>query len=132
MSCTVVVAPAIWPIGVTVGVSVGVAVPLLVSALSEVNCVLKELKELKTAEGCTTKVDGVIETKDGERIGVRVKQGSPVEFVVTDPKSRTLNRINQAYARLKVLDEVKKKGYQKVKEEKLPNGSIRMVVERWR
>ena len=30
------------------------------------------------------------------------------------------------------LDEVKRKGYKSVKEEKLANGSIRLVVEKWR
>jgi hypothetical protein len=59
-----------------------------------------------------------------------------VEFVVQNENSSsvkaTIDRVTQSYARLKILDEVKRRGYQTVKEEKLANGSIRLVVERWR
>ncbi|MBI5528420.1 MAG: DUF1257 domain-containing protein [Deltaproteobacteria bacterium] len=123
------------PVGVSVGVALGVSVPLLALALNELKLAVRDLRELRCADGCVVKVDGVVETGTGERIGVRLQTGKPVELVLADPKSDAaracVDKVKQAYARLKVLDEVKKKGYKKVKEEVLPDGSIRVVVQRW-
>lgn len=94
-------------------------------------------RQVENCEGQKVKVDYVIRNKAGDRIGVREnKETKKVEFVVKDENKEsvkeTLSQATQAYARLKILNEVKARGYGKVKEEKLPNGSIRLVVERWR
>lgn len=106
---------------------------LAVNDLRQAN---EKIRELENCEGQKVKVDYVIQNEVGDKIGVKATKEGNVEFVVQNDKSptvkATIDKVTQAYARLKILDEVKRKGYQKVKEEKLPNGSIRMVVERWR
>jgi len=80
-------------------------------------------------------VDYVIKNEVGEKIGVRTNQEGNVEFILqkeTTTAKATIDKATQAYARVKILDEVKRKGYQTIKEEKLANGSIRLVVEKWR
>ena len=42
------------------------------------------------------------------------------------------NRVAQRYAYSKVLDELKRKGYQIAKEEKQKDGTIKVVAQRWR
>lgn len=104
-------------------------------AVQDLRDAQKEVRELENCEGQKVQVDYVITNEVGEKIGVKMSNEGNAEFVVNNDKSptikRTLDRVTQAYARLRILDEVKRKGYQKVKEEKLPNGSIRLVVERW-
>lgn len=93
--------------------------------------------QVENCQGQKVKVDYVIRNKTGDRIGVREnKETKQVEFIARDENKasvkETVNQATQAYARLKILNEVKARGYGKVKEEKLPNGAIRLVVERWR
>ena len=93
--------------------------------------------QVENCQGQKVKVDYVIRNKAGDRIGVREnKETKQVEFIAKDENKasvkETVNQATQAYARLKILNEVKARGYGKVKEEKLPNGAIRLVVERWR
>lgn len=93
--------------------------------------------QVENCHGQKVKVDYVIRNKAGDRIGVREnKETKQVEFIAKDENKasvkETVNQATQAYARLKILNEVKARGYGKVKEEKLPNGAIRLVVERWR
>ena len=106
---------------------------LAVSDLRQAN---EKIRELENCEGQKIKVDYVIQNEVGDKIGIRANQEGNVEFVVQNDNSptvkATVDKVTQAYARLKILDEVKRKGYQQVKEEKLANGSIRLVVEKWR
>ena len=93
--------------------------------------------QVENCHGQKVKVDYVIRNKAGDRIGLREnKETKQVEFIAKDENKasvkETVNQATQAYARLKILNEVKARGYGKVKEEKLPNGAIRLVVERWR
>lgn len=122
------------------------SISLLVEGLRELNDAIQveDVREKAGAEaqvedcrGQKVKVDYVLRNKAGDRIGVREnKESKQVEFVVKDEEKasvkETINQATQAYARLKILNEVKARGYGKVKEEKLPNGAIRLVVERWR
>ena len=104
-------------------------------AVSDLRQAEEKIRELENCKGQKVKVDYVIQNEVGDKIGVTTNQEGNVEFVVQDDKSltvkATVDKVTQAYARLKILNEVKRKGYQKVKEEKLANGSIRLVVERW-
>lgn len=108
----------------------------LFDAIEELCLARKEMKELEDCHGKRVAVDYVIENQQGEKIGVRTNPAGNVEFVPQKPQSKatqeTINQLKQTCAHLKVMDEVKRQGYQKVKEEKLPNGSIRLVVQRWR
>ena len=96
----------------------------------------EKIRELENCAGQKVKVDCVIENEVGDKIGIKKNAEGKVEFVVQNENSSsvkaTIDRVTQSYARLKILDEVKRRGYQTVKEEKLANGSIRLVVERWR
>lgn len=106
---------------------------LLADALRELRVARRELRELVDARNERHAVDYVIEAEAGRRIGVREK-GDQTEFVVVgDPAAvqPTLDRVRQAYARIKVIHEVKRQGYRIAKEERLPDGSLRVVVQRW-
>lgn len=112
----------------------GMSITLLLTAVREMALAYKELREIRTANG-VEKVDGVIELPGRERVGVRVSEGKPLEIVVPENLSAgartTVNKLKQNCSRLKMLDETKRLGYSKVKEEKLKDGSIRIVVQRW-
>lgn len=122
------------------------SIQLLVDGIRELNDAIQveDVRQKTGAEaqvencrGQKVKVDYVLRNKAGDRIGVREnKETRQVEFVAKDEEKasvkETINQATQAYARLKILNEVKARGYGKVKEEKLPNGAIRLVVERWR
>ena len=77
----------------------------------------------------------VFESVLGERIRVVPGKDNTFELVPENPESKeaqaTVCRIRQAYSRLQVLDTLKKRGYKDVKEERRPDGSIRLVVQRW-
>src|SRR4051794_30953451 len=103
---------------------------------------IKENESIVDGVGQKIKADFVLENAYGDRIGVLVPKdqssggdAKPLEFIFEKPSSQTaqatLDKIRQAYAKMQVLDQLKQKGYQKVKEEKLANGSIRLVVEKW-
>ncbi len=122
------------------------SIELLVEGIAEIGTALtvEDVRRKSAAEasvencaGEKVKVDYVLKNKAGDRIGLRRNpQTQKVEFVAKEPEKasvkESINAATQAYARLKILNEVKAKGYGKVKEEKLANGSIRLVVERWR
>ncbi len=111
-------------------------VPELVArAVSELQLIRREKENLARAENCLAQADWVFETPRGRLVGVKSRAGQPAEFLAVDTTSgdipETLNRVKQAYARLKVLDEAKRNGYRQVKEERLADGSIRLVVQKW-
>jgi Protein of unknown function (DUF1257) len=114
------------------------AAALEAGAMQETITVREEEDEIVDCVGKRIPVDLVLENAQGDRIGVKASQDgrTPLEFVFRDEQSatarQTIDRIRQAYARLQVIDQLKKKGYQQVKEERLPNGSIRLVVQKWR
>lgn len=93
--------------------------------------------QVENCAGEKVKVDYILKNKAGDKIGVRKNtETQKVEFVVKDENKasvkESIQAATQAYSRIKILNEVKQRGYGKVKEEKLANGSIRLVVERWR
>lgn len=116
---------------------------LLISSVQECGFALKDLRqaqaELKNFEDCdgrSSEIDAMMTTDTGERFGVQQRADGTYHFLaqreLTPAGRKSLNRVSQAYARLRILDEVKQKGYKSVKEERLANGSIRIVVEKWR
>jgi hypothetical protein len=118
------------------------AIETLIRSVQELNLAQEDLRQLeeskrymKDCQGNKRLIDYRITNEHGDKIGVVQNKDGKVEFVTekdTATVKQTLNKVTQAYSRIKILDEVKKKGYKSVKEEKLPNGSIRIVVEKWR
>lgn len=97
----------------------------------------QEQKELRTADGRTHAVDLVVKDEQGTEVGVKVDQKTGVAtFVGHDGKDKRAtalaNRVAQRYAYSKVMDELKRKGYQIGKEEKQKDGTIKLVAQRWR
>ena len=97
----------------------------------------QEQKELRTADGRTHAVDLVVRDEEGTEVGVRVDRKTGVAtFVGHDGKDKRATalaqRVVQRYAYSKVVDELKRKGYQIGKEEKQKDGTIKLVAQRWR
>ncbi len=106
-------------------------------------------RELRVAQSELDKIDEIakdIENQRAENWKTTIRYADDVELIVSkkdkeiciepaDPKHpkalETVNKIKQVYSKIKVLNDLKKKGYDKVKEEKLPDGSIRFVVQKW-
>ena len=96
--------------------------------------ITEEEKELLNCDNEIIKVSLLIKTHEGKEIGV-IEKNDSIEFVVQDLNCAVtlsaLKKIKQRYAKHALLHELQAQGYSKVKEEKLPNGKVRMVVERW-
>lgn len=104
-------------------------------ANEDLRALAEEKRYMKNCSGEKVLIDYQITNEHGEKIGITQNQEGEVQFVVekeTKTVQETLNKVAQAYSRIKILNEVKQKGYKQVKEEKLANGSIRLVVEKWR
>lgn len=112
------------------------SIGMLLEGVRQLGLAVKELKEIQDEKNHACAVDFVLENEKGDQIGVVKTADGTVNFVVKDVKKEsvqtTMNQVKQVYSRLKILNEVKAKGYKQVKEEKLPNGSIRLVVQKWR
>ena len=77
-----------------------------------------------------SKVDLLIKTIDGRNWGDSNPDG--IEFITKDLDCAIIKSIKKIkQGKYLVLHELKHKGYEKIKEERLPNGAIRMVVEKW-
>jgi hypothetical protein len=107
----------------------------LVQACSELALATRELKRLETTTGEILEVDFVVENKHGDKIGVKQTQSGEIKLMAADAQSvtacKTIDQMRQGYARIKIMEEVKRKGYQLAKEERLADGTVRMVVQRW-
>jgi hypothetical protein len=93
-----------------------------------------ERKELDTDRG-KLKVDYVVRDQDGTEIGVKVDPRTRATTLVTEgcrDKGKALaGRIAQRYAYARVVDELKRKGYQLARQETGNDGSIKLVAARW-
>ena len=128
MSCAVSV-----PMPITAD---ALSIAMLLEGINQLGLAIKQIQEIRDKAGHACKVDFVIQNKEGDKIGVVKSQEGQVNFVLADAEKEsvksTINQVKQVYARLKVLQQVKSKGYQQVKEEKLADGTIRLVVQKWR
>ena len=122
-------------------VSQGVEIVLVVQSLAalfqaavEAGAEYRAQKKLQTADGKTHDVDYVAADASGAEVGVKVDQKTQrVTLVHSGEAGKALaGRIQQRYAYSKVLDELKRKGYQLAKEEKLVDGTVKVVLQRWR
>jgi len=92
-------------------------------------------RKLQDSKGMVHQVDHVLADENGNRLGVQVQQDGTVNLIPEKCGDKdTLQmakQLTQQYARTKVVNELKNKGYQVVKEEVQPNQSVRVVVQRW-
>jgi Protein of unknown function (DUF1257) len=127
-------------VGVVI-VSQGVEIVLVVQGLAalfqaavEAGAEYRAQKRLQTADGKTHDVDYVATDSSGAEVGVKVDQKTQrVALVHSGEAGRALaGRIQQRYAYSRVLEELKRKGYQLAKEEKQADGTVKVVLQRWR
>jgi hypothetical protein len=97
-----------------------------------------EAKRFQTDDGETHAVDLIVtDQQEGAQVGVRVDKKSGVAtFIAHDcqgQKGKALaQRVAQRWAYARVTEELRRKGYQIAKEEKQPDGSIKLVAARWK
>lgn len=112
----------------------GAGMALLLQGVQNLGLAIAQIKHLQSALG-KLEVEYVLQNDAGVQIGVRHDKDKRLELVLADPKDKKalemMEKVRQAYARCRVLDELGRKGYKKVKEEKLADGSVRLVVEKW-
>lgn len=113
-----------------------VGMMLFVQGVLQLHCALQEIKRIEDEMGQIHEVEVAFKNEAGELIGLKKASDGKMELVAQNCKSasalETMRKVKQTYARLKILNEVKARGYQSVKEEKLANGSVRIVVQKWR
>lgn len=124
--------PALSLKGMSVAAGVGLA--CLTEGIKELNYAYEKEGELVACDNQIHQVDLLIKTLEGKVIGV-VEKEDGLEFIAKDLNcaitQAAIKKIQQKYSKYRMLHELQSKGYKKIKEEKLPNGSIRMVVEKW-
>jgi hypothetical protein len=105
----------------------------LLEAIAEAGLECTRQKTFETEEGKHA-VDLVVTDEQGTRTGVSVdKRTGEATFIVHGEKAGALaHRVMQRYAYSRVVNELKRKGYQVGREEKQKDGTIRLVAQRWR
>jgi hypothetical protein len=105
----------------------------LLQAIAEAGAAYRQQRKLQTAHG-QVDLDYVVTDADGAEVGVKVDEKSKqATFVASDARGRALaGRVAQRYAYSRVTEELKRKGYQVAKEEKLADGTVKVVLSRWR
>lgn len=89
--------------------------------------------QMQGADGKVQEVDYVVTDQSGAQVGVKVGAGEKVTLVAHGaPGSALAGKVVQRYAYSKVTSELRAKGYQIAKEEKQPDGTVKVVLQRWR
>ncbi len=114
-----------------------VAIDALIGSLMGSGLSHQSARELRTEDGKVHRVDLVVTDEQGTQVGVRVDHESGQATFVGHERGegRTtalVNRIAQRYAHSRVLEELKRKGYQVARENRQPDGTITIVAQRWR
>jgi hypothetical protein len=109
----------------------------LFGALAEAGAAWRAERRLRASDGVEHEVDYVATDPTGATVGVKVDPRTQrAVFVPQDcagGKGQALaGRVAQAWARSRVVAELQQKGYQLAKEEKRADGSVRLVLQRWR
>ena len=120
-----------------VGIVIAVqGLALLFQVIGELGAQYRAEKRMRSADGATHDVDYVV--KDGEaEVGVQVdRKTEKVTLIPKDcdagPGKALAGRIAQRWAYSRAVGELKRKGYAVAKEEKQAEGSVRVVMQRWR
>jgi hypothetical protein len=85
--------------------------------------------------GQEARVDLVVRTAGKYDIGFKM-EGSNIEMIadfwgIPVDRAEFLRRLTQRYAYLTVTEQARQQGWQTVLEETQPDGSIRLVMQRW-
>jgi hypothetical protein len=91
---------------------------------------------MRTSDGASHDVDYVVKDGDAE-VGLRVdRKTDQVTIIPKDceagPGKALAGRIAQRWAYSKAVGELKRKGYAVAREEKQADGTVRVVMQRWR
>jgi hypothetical protein len=120
-----------------VGIVVAVqGIAMLLQVIAELGAEHRAEKRMRTVDGATHDVDYVV--KDGEaEVGVKVdRKTEKVTLIPRDcdagPGKALAGRIAQRWAYSKAVGELKRKGYAVAREEKQADGTVRVVMQRWR
>jgi hypothetical protein len=120
-----------------VGIVIAVqGLALLFQVVADLGAQYRAEKKMRTSDGTSHDVDYVV--KDGEaEVGVKVdRKSEKVTLIPKDcdagPGKALAGRIAQRWAYSKAVGELKRKGYAVAKEEKQADGSVRVVMQRWR
>jgi Protein of unknown function (DUF1257) len=111
-------------------------VALLIDVIGQLGAECRAEKKMRTVDGATHDVDYVV--KDGAaEVGVKVdRKTEKVTLIPKDcdagPGRALAGRIAQRWAYSKAVGELKRKGYTVAKEEKQKDGTVRVVMQRWR
>jgi hypothetical protein len=111
-------------------------VALLIDVIGQLGAECRAEKKMRTVDGATHDVDYVV--KDGAaEVGVKVdKKTEKVTLIPKDcdagPGRALAGRIAQRWAYSKAVGELKRKGYTVAREEKQKDGTVRVVMQRWR
>jgi hypothetical protein len=121
----------------SVGIVIAVqGLALLFQVVADLGAQYRAEKKMRTADGASHDVDYVV--KDGEaEVGVKVdRKTEKVTLIPRDcdagPGRALAGRIAQRWAYSKAVGELKRKGYAVAKEEKQADGTVRVVMQRWR
>jgi hypothetical protein len=111
-------------------------IALLVQVVAELGLERLEQRKMQTADGTTHDVDHVV-TDGKAEVGVQVdRKTQKVTLLPKDcdagPGKALAGRIAQRWAYSKAVGELKRKGYSVAKEEKQADGTVRVVMQRWR
>jgi hypothetical protein len=124
---------------VSQGVEIVVAVQglaLLLKALAEAGAAVRAERRLRTEAGETHAVDYVATDATGATVGVKLDaKTEKATFIAADCQGRgaaLAGRVAQRYAYARVTEELLRKGYQLTKEERQPDGTVKLVLSRWR
>jgi hypothetical protein len=90
-------------------------------------------RQMQGTDGKVHQVDYVVSDASGAEVGLKVEAGEKVTLVAHGaPGSALAGRVVQRYAYSKVTSELKRKGYQIAREEKQADGTVKVVLQRWR
>ena len=109
----------------------------LAQAIAEAGLQCTRDTSFRSEDGAVHAVDMVVQDERGTRVGVAVDAATGRARFVThekDPRRGTAvaHRVAQRYAYSRVMEDLRRKGYQVAREEKQADGSIKVVAQRWR
>ncbi len=120
-----------------VGIVVAVqGIAMLLQVVAELGAEYRAEKRMRAADGTTHDVDYVVSDGTAE-VGVKVDRKTEKATLIpkdcdAGPGKALAGRIAQRWAYSKAVGELKRKGYAVAREEKQADGSVRVVMQRWR
>jgi hypothetical protein len=104
-------------------------------ALKELELTYKQGGTIHSSCGDSEEVAFVIDNEQGGKLGIRQKKDKSFDFVMEDEDVKVnkeiVSKIKQKYNYMKVMDELKKKGYNLETEEVAADKSLRLKFTKW-